>query len=578
MNTHKKNLLRASLFVLVSLSVAATIVPSIAGAADLPPPAPTWTWTGLYFGGSAGAAAGTATFSDPRGNSVFGDKVNTSAFLAGLQVGYNWQVAPRWVVGVEGNASYLDSNGNFTCMQSSGAIIGANCQVSPRVLASLTGRVGFLVDPLGRTLLYGKGGGAWMDSDISIIPNLSFTDGVPAGVSASAQSSAWGGTVGGGIERALTPAWSVLLEYDYYRFAATSVSVPATLSFNGGTGAAVAGNRASVTPDMQVVKLALNYHWDQDPRITWADAAPVFGATAMPLKARPAPAPFTGWEFDTGGRYWYSSGREKNTSGTSSLTSQLDYSNLTGQSGEFFARIDTPSRLFVKGFVGSGGLNGGTISDEDWGNAAKGAVGGASGYMLTRDPASGWFNYAAGDVGYDLLHDRNYKFGAFVGYSYLRQNITSTGCMQVQPQAASCLNAGDNPNRVALTQDETWQSLRVGVSAVARIWDRWGINGDVAYLPFGKYDGLDIHSLRTPVTLFPQNGTSRGVQAELILTYLVTDNLELGIGGRYWALWTAGAEQGQIVGFTVSPPGPYTASTERFGGFVQASYRFNAFR
>src|SRR6201986_2351802 len=126
MNAHKKKCLRSSFFTLLSSSIVSGIE-KLAAAADFPPPspsrAPAWTWTWLYFGGSAGAAAGTATFSDPRGNSVFGDKVNTSAFLAGLQVGYNWQVAPRWLVGVEGDVSYLDSNGNFTCMQSSGAII-----------------------------------------------------------------------------------------------------------------------------------------------------------------------------------------------------------------------------------------------------------------------------------------------------------------------------------------------------------------------------------------------------------------------------------------------------------------------
>ena len=585
MNAHKKNLLRAGLFVLAASSVPSGIA-APALAADLPPPplhAPAWTWTGLYFGGSAGAAAGTATFSDPRGNSVFGDKVNTSAFLAGLQVGYNWQVAPRWLVGVEADISYLDSNGNFTCMQSSSVIVGSNCAVSPQVLGGLTGRAGLIVDPMGRTLLYGKGGGAWLNSHILITPNRDFTNnGTPAGPSAGSHSNAWGGTVGAGIEHALTPAWSVGLEYDYYRFAATSVSVPATLNFNGGAGAPVAGNRASVTPDMQVVKLALNYHWDQDPRIAWSDA-PVFGASVMPLKARPAPASFTGWEVDAGGRYWYSSGSEKNTSGTGALTSQLVYGNLTGQSGEFFVRVDTPTRLFVKGFFGSGGLNGGKDTDEDWGSAAGGAVGGPSGFLVSNGTSSGWFNYAVGDVGYDVLHERNYKFGPFVGYSYLRQNANAYGCTEVQPTVASCVNAGDNPNRATLTEDETWQSLRVGVSAVATIWDRWGINGDIAYLPYGQYSGLDSHWQRTPVAFYPQSGTSRGVQAELVLTYLVTDNLELGIGGRYWAMWTAGARQSCHGGcdptnspnqFVTEPAIPYTANTERFGTFVQVSYRF----
>ena len=68
-----------------------------------------------------------------------------------------------------------------------------------------------------------------------------------------------------------------------------------------------------------------------------------------------------------------------------------------------------------------------------------------------------------------------------------------------------------------LTQDETWQSLRVGVSAVATIWNRWGINGDVAYLPYAQFSGLDSHTTRVPVAFYPEDGTGRGVQAELIL-------------------------------------------------------------
>jgi hypothetical protein len=135
-----------------------------------------------------------------------------------------------------------------------------------------------------------------------------------------------------------------------------------------------------------------------------------------------------------------------------------------------------------------------------------------------------------------------------------------------------------HPNTPVLTEDETWQSFRVGVSAVATIWDRFGISGDVAYLPYSQYSGLDSHLFRVPITLFPQNGSGRGVQTELILTYLVSENLKLGIGGRYWALWTEGARQschGDCGdGFTSSPPLPYTANTERFGGFVQASYQF----
>ena len=97
-----------------------------------------------------------------------------------------------------------------------------------------------------------------------------------------------------------------------------------------------------MTSDMQVLKLALNYHWDQDPRAAWADA-PVFGVGSDAGQGAPRPNP-TGM----GGRCRHTllvqQRQEKNTSGNGILTSQLTYSNLTGQSGEFFARVDTPSR------------------------------------------------------------------------------------------------------------------------------------------------------------------------------------------------------------------------------------------
>jgi len=583
MSAHNKILLRASL-------IASALMPTaLAFAADLPlpPPLPAWSWSGFYLGGSVGAAAGTATFSDPEGPSVFGDKVSTAAFLAGLQLGYNRQVAPRWVVGLQADASYLDSNGNFTCMQASAELIGANCQVSPRVLASLTGRVGLLVDPLGHTLLYGKGGGAWMGSDISIMPNnTGYPDAWNApgtGTAADGHGNAWGWTVGAGIEHALTPAWSVGLEYDYYRFATVNVSTPDTISSSGTnapdttppTFQSIAGGRSTVTSDMQVVKLALNYRWGQNPAAAWTDA-PVLATAAMPVKALPAPIP-NGWQVDAGTRYWYSSGTEKNTSGSGSLTSQLEYSGLTAQSGELFARVDTPSQVFVKGFVGTGAITGGNGTDEDWGNATFAK----SGFMVSNSTTSGWLNYAAADLGYNVLHDRDYKAGPFVGYTYFRQNINAFGCNYSVPAGQLCNNANGEPtptNQASLTQDETWQSLRVGFSAVATIGDRFGINGDVAYLPYAQYSGLDSHLLRSPITYFPQDGSGRGVQAELILTYLLTENLKLGIGGRYWAMWTTSASQschGSCDnGASSSPPAPYTANTERFGTFVQASYQF----
>src|SRR5262249_53944152 len=125
---------RNSLLIWPALVASALMPAPLAGAADLPPPRPlpAWTWSGFYLGGQIGAFGGASTLSDPVGPSVFGDKVNTSGSLVGLQLGYNKQVASRWVVGVLADLSYLDSGGSFTCMQASSIIIGSNCEVSPR--------------------------------------------------------------------------------------------------------------------------------------------------------------------------------------------------------------------------------------------------------------------------------------------------------------------------------------------------------------------------------------------------------------------------------------------------------------
>ena len=74
------------------------------------PAPPAWFWTGFYGGVHVGAAAGTANFTDPFGSSIFGDNVTTPGFLAGGQIGYNWE-APNspWVLGLEADLGWLDA-------------------------------------------------------------------------------------------------------------------------------------------------------------------------------------------------------------------------------------------------------------------------------------------------------------------------------------------------------------------------------------------------------------------------------------------------------------------------------------
>ena len=61
---------------------------------EIAPAPPVWSWTGFYGGVHVGAVAGTANFANPFGPSIFGDNVITPGFLAGGQIGFNWQ-APK---------------------------------------------------------------------------------------------------------------------------------------------------------------------------------------------------------------------------------------------------------------------------------------------------------------------------------------------------------------------------------------------------------------------------------------------------------------------------------------------------
>src|SRR3974390_3157074 len=80
-----------------------------AAAADLtrrPPPPPLMpipVWNGFYVGGHIGGVTSSETATDISG---FSTSPDPSGVLGGLQVGYNFQVAPNWLWGIEEEFSW----------------------------------------------------------------------------------------------------------------------------------------------------------------------------------------------------------------------------------------------------------------------------------------------------------------------------------------------------------------------------------------------------------------------------------------------------------------------------------------
>ncbi len=115
----------------------------------------------------------------------------------GLQLGYNYQFG-MMVLGAEADFSGSSLRGSYAALDGIDTLT-----TSVDYFGTVTGKVGVAV---GRLLIYGKGGAAWThtnNGDFDTVENLSFT--------ANYWQMGW--TVGGGAEYALSPNWSVKLEY-----------------------------------------------------------------------------------------------------------------------------------------------------------------------------------------------------------------------------------------------------------------------------------------------------------------------------------------------------------------------------
>jgi opacity protein-like surface antigen len=558
-------------------AVAAVFLPCAlsapAIAADDPAPAPSAAqsrsqtasrgvnWEGFYLGGHVGTAIGTADFSSSYGPDMFGGSVATPGFLIGLQVGYNWMPRPQLLLGLEASGSYLTAQGQNTCLQPNIEQVGSNCQAFPNAIATFTGRAGYVTEPNGRTLVYGKAGAAWMHSQLFVNPNNASFDGfkltTEAGTPASQTAGVWGWTVGAGIEYAFTQRWSVNLGYDYLRFSGINVATPQTVnvSANGEVGS-VPGGTSSVSQDLHVARIGLNYRWGGPSKSP--DASP--GADAAATTWMP------GWEIEGGARYWYSTSNFQSSNGSTpnTLVSNLSYNGMTGHSGEIFGRVDSPYSLFAKGFVGAGITTSGTMYDEDWGLSQM-LASVPTGYQVTQSDIGGTFNYLTADIGYSIWRAADHKVGFFVGYNLYRTTMDAYGCWQLAGSTSGGCAVAPPSNVVGITDMSTWQSLRVGMSAQVQFWERFKVDVDLAYLPLTYVTGVDMHRARN--VNFPMTGTGNGVQGELILSYALTDSFSLGVGGRYWSMWTTNAYYNDGSSLV-------TLSTNRYGVFLQGAYRF----
>ncbi len=254
-----------------------------ASAADLqmpvkaPPPAPPpFSWTGLYIGAHGGAGWGTTDVDANIGGLIAGLGIpgvpgiafslpvtshNTNGWLAGGQIGYNWQ-SDRIVFGIEGDISWTNLEGTSDCL------IIFECKTQFNWMADFTGRLGFV--PIDRLLVYAKGGVAFANVDYSFGNSIAIgasggTPGGAASASGSVNDTLIGGLFGFGAEYAFWPNWSAKIEYNFMDFGKADYNLPITASASGfGLAAPVSitvNAPISITQMVHVMKFGVNYRF-----------------------------------------------------------------------------------------------------------------------------------------------------------------------------------------------------------------------------------------------------------------------------------------------------------------------------
>jgi outer membrane immunogenic protein len=266
-------------------AISTISLPQTTSAADLPykapayvPPLPlAYTWTGFYVGGEIGAK-----WADPKWTTIsiiepgFATVVDRSsprdydltALRVGGYLGYNWQFAPRWLVGVEGDWAYAHKGeitagipgcsilctGGFPGPQATTSSVTMGWDASARV------RLGFLVLP--NLLAYGTGGVAWQHFEASATCQHSGPDplciilpGNPfATVTNKVTRTGW--TIGGGLETKLSENWLLRGEYRYSDFGTWDNSF--NLGLPGGI-STIVNSQLKITTQIATVGVAYKF-------------------------------------------------------------------------------------------------------------------------------------------------------------------------------------------------------------------------------------------------------------------------------------------------------------------------------
>jgi outer membrane immunogenic protein len=171
------------------------------------------SWTGFYLGGNGGFGGDKFQYPFTVGGPIPAlgitaatsgtSSLTSSGFFGGGQAGFNWQAAPTWVIGAEGDFDAANIQGKAN---TSATVFSGSVGTTLDWFGTVRGRVGFLVTP--SALFYGTGG--WAYGRTTSSANAA---GLGLGATGSVGHDKNGWTAGGGLEYAFNQWLSFKTEY-----------------------------------------------------------------------------------------------------------------------------------------------------------------------------------------------------------------------------------------------------------------------------------------------------------------------------------------------------------------------------
>lgn len=229
--------------------------------------APGFTWTGIYIGGNGGCGADKKDYvtgfadadpGEPGSAFVFPTSHGGGCFGGG-QIGMNYQFS-NWVVGIEADGSWGLIQGSGHVLEPDPAeleVLGLYEQ-KLTALGTVRGRLGY-ASTWGTTpfMLYFTGGWAWARNELTTQATNAIAGLVPFAVTDTQNHSGW--TIGGGLEVALAPNWSLKGEYLYMDLGSKTYAT----SLINDDGALPAASTGSLNIKLNTVKVGLNYKFSR---------------------------------------------------------------------------------------------------------------------------------------------------------------------------------------------------------------------------------------------------------------------------------------------------------------------------